>query len=347
MPRTKGITLASLAMLLVPAVLLGQDQNSARPGTINYIEGQVAIDGQVVRSSAQGTIDAQTGQVITTGNGRAEVLLTPGVFLRMGKNSAVKMISPDLTQTVVGLERGHADIEVDQIYKQNNIVVVNKGVQTRLLQTGLYAFTAATGTATGAATGAQPGLVQVFDGKAVVFDGNTPGQVERSLTASMPSEKPTIVKGGHELALTGDGGKPEHFDKNTAQNPLYNWSSLRSEYLGEANMQVASEYAGGYAGGAGYGPGWFWNEGLLGYTWLPGEGAFLNPFGYGFYSPYYLYGGGARLGYGGYGGYGRLGGYGRRGFAGGGYIATAGGFRGAAVSGFHGGGGGGAGGGRR
>ena len=56
----------------------------------------------------------------------------------------------------------------------------------------------------------------------------------------------------------------------------------------EANLDLAEEYA-GYPG---FYPGWYWAGYPFGYTWLPGAGLFWNPFGYGFYSPYYLYGGG-------------------------------------------------------
>jgi hypothetical protein len=339
MPRMKVVPLLSLATLLAPAALFGQNANPARPGTINYVEGQVAIDGQTVKQTSVGSAEAQTGQVVTTGEGRAEVLLTPGIFLRMGHNSAVKMISPDLTQTVVELERGHADIEVDQIYKQNDIVILNRGIQTRLLKTGLYGFDGG--------TAGEPGMLKVFDGKAVVFPANNPTNMQDSKNAQKPDE----VKGGHELALTGDGGKPQKFDKKAAENSLYDWGSLRSSYLNEANVQLASEYG----GGSGYAPGWMWDEGLYGYTWLPGEGAFLNPFGFGFYSPYYLYGGGPFIGYGGFGGYGGYGygrfgsgayahrgyglyggGLGRRGSAGG-FRRNVGGVRGG-NAGFHGGG---------
>src|SRR6202008_1192151 len=105
-------------------------------------------------------------------------------------------------------------------------------------------------------------------------------------------------------------------------------------YLGDANVQLASAYE----GEPGFAPGWFWDAGLYGYTWLPGDGAFFDPFGYGFYSPYYLYGGGFVYGYG-RGGYGRggyRGGYrqGQTGFHGG----SAGGFHGGYGGGFHGGG---------
>ena len=31
---------------------------------------------------------------------------------------------------------------------------------------------------------------------------------------------------------------------------------------------------------------------MMDYTWLPYDGMFMDPFGFGFYSPWYLYGGG-------------------------------------------------------
>jgi hypothetical protein len=273
----------------------------------------------------------QPGQVIATANGKAEILLTPGIFLRLGDDSTVQMVSPDLTHTEVRLERGQASVEVDQIYKQNTVLIDTPNGQTQLLQHGLYGFDAGNST------------VRVFDGKAAVY----PGQNLQS------NVKPIEVKGGRQLILNGEMVKPQRFDKDQAKNTdLYKWSSLRSAYLGDANIDLASEYA-GYGG---FTPGWYWAGGPFGYTWLPGDGLFWNPFGYGFYSPYYIYGGGFvyrrpgfygyRGGY--YGGHPIYGGHGYTGHPGvyrgngGAYHGNAGGgFHGEGGGGFHGGGGGG------
>jgi len=45
--------------------------------------------------------------------GKAEILLTPGAFLRVGGDSAVKMISPGLTNTQVEVQRGVYDFNAD------------------------------------------------------------------------------------------------------------------------------------------------------------------------------------------------------------------------------------------
>lgn len=319
-------------LVMLPLATLGvagfaqnanQNANPAQPGTLNYVEGQVSLAGNLLTNHSVGTTTLQPEQVIETQVGRTEVLLTPGVFVRLGANSALKIVSPDLTHTEVALIRGKADVEVDQIYKENDILVDQEGTQTQLLKPGLYAFNT------------QNHSLRIFDGKAAVFPINAPDNA-----------KPVIVKGGHKLLLTGDLAKPQHFNKDRSKDGLYAWSSLRSEYLGAANESLASEYA----GVDGFDPGWFWDQNLLGYTWLPGDGMMFSPFGFGFYSPFYLDGGGFMYGRGYYGrgNYGR-GGYGSRGGRVGGRPGGGmggGGFHGGG-GGFHGGGGGHGGGGHR
>jgi hypothetical protein len=56
-----------------------------------------------------------------------------------------------------------------------------------------------------------------------------------------------------------------------------NWSRLRSQYLAQANNQLAAQYY-----GPGFYPGWYWNPGMWGYTYL-GFGPFYSPFGWGYY----------------------------------------------------------------
>ncbi|HEY1994633.1 MAG TPA: FecR domain-containing protein [Edaphobacter sp.] len=296
----------TVSLATLSAVAFGQSGNVANPGTLNYIEGQASIEGRPLSSQSVGNTTLQAGQTLATANGKAEILLTPGIFLRLGDDSTVQMVSTDLTRTEIKLEQGHANVEVDQIYPQNTILIDLKNGQTQLLKNGLYAFDAANAT------------VRVFDGKAAVYSG-------ANLQANV---KPVDVKGGHQLVLNGEPIKPQGFNKDQASaDPLYKWSSLRSNYLGEANLNLAEEYA-GYSS---FYPGWYWAGGPFGYTWLPGDGLFWSPFGYGFYSPYYIRGGGFI-----YGGYGR-GFYGRGGY-------PVGGYRGGAVraggEGFHGGGGG-------
>jgi hypothetical protein len=251
--------LAASALLAIPVAAA----SSAIPGTLNYVEGQVAVAGQTVTSHSVGSVQLEPNQVLETGQGRAELLLTPGVFLRVGDNSAVRLISPGLADTRVEVLRGQAIVEVAELFKDNNLWVMMNGASTRLEKEGLYAFNATSG------------LVQVFDGQATVE------QADRHMD----------LKKGHQVAFGGPW-KATHFDPNSqaAQDPLYAWSNLRSEYEAEASMQSARTV---FVGGGSYwdGPGWYWNPYWDMYGFIPGDGIWYSPFGWPFYSPWaYGYG---------------------------------------------------------
>lgn len=275
MPRIKTIAISALAALFAPALFAMNTQNapvtnSAVPGTLNYVEGSARLDGQPITQSAVGRATLQAGQLLSTGNSRVEVLLTPGVFLRLGHNTTVKMLSPDLTDTAAAVERGRADVEVDQLFPQNRIHILLDHVPVQLVKTGLYEFNAGNDT------------VMTFDGMAV---------------ALRPNEKWVKVKDHHALNVAELAtAKPEKFNVDAQeQTGLYRWSSLRSDYLAEDNQQLAGEY------GYGYGPGWYWDPYALDYTFL-GPYGFYSPFGWGF-APFGWMGWGPGWGWGGYGGY--------------------------------------------
>ncbi len=244
----------------IPNTNLNQQGSFPDPGTLNYVQGSADVNGSPISNKSVGSVQLKAGQELTTGAGKAEVLLTPGIFLRVGSNSAVKMISPALEHTQVELEHGELGVEVDQIFKQNMIQIMDNGVTTQLIKTGYYEFSS------------QPPEAKVFDGQAEVQVGQ--GKWKK-------------VKGHHELALAeGAREKTESFNSHPANDDLYNWSKLRSQYLAEANNQIAGEYA--YE--PGFNPGWYWDPYMWDYTYL-GGGPFFSPFGWGFYPWGGLYGG--------------------------------------------------------
>jgi hypothetical protein len=232
----------------------------ALPGTINYVEGQVTIGDQTLDSKSVGSTTVQTGQTVTTEAGKAELLLTPGVFFRLGSQSAATLVSPSLTNTEIALNNGQAIVEVDDIHRDNLLRVQQDGATAQLLKTGVYGFDS------------ESGAVRVFKGEALVQDG----------------DRNVKVKAGHELEVkNGATLKTARFDKSAFENSdLYRFSNLRSEYLAEANTDAARVYV---AGGPGwFGPGWYWDPFFTAYTWIPGNGIFYSPFGWGFYSPLWV-----------------------------------------------------------
>src|ERR1700740_98474 len=148
--------------LLLSAPAWGADQNSRPvvPGTLNYVEGKVSLDGQTLGPEAIGSTVIEAGQTLSTEAGKAEILLTPGILLRVASNSAARMISPGLANTQVELERGQAIVEVAEIHPENNIRISQDALTVRLEKTGLYEFVV------------DGNHVGVFEGKAEVDTGS-------------------------------------------------------------------------------------------------------------------------------------------------------------------------------
>lgn len=250
--------LAALCLAALPAlgdVPNGQNNRGyPEPGALNYVQGSAFLAGRQLNDQNLGNSQLAPGQVLHTTTGKAEVLLTPGVFLRLDNQSAVKMISPDISNTRIELMKGEAGVEVDEIEPQNNLEIVVQGVTTRVLKRGFYEFTA------------DPPKVLVFTGQAQVETGNGNRQ---------------DVKKHHEMLLaSGADEKPHSFKIENAQDDLFNWSKLRSDYLAEASRQYANENGYSAARGwywnpwtpgwdLGWGPGWGWG---LGWGWGPGWG---------------------------------------------------------------------------
>ena len=135
---------STLASVVLAAVLSGPAwaTRTALPGTLNYVEGNASMGAQTLDSKSIGSVELQAGQSLTTANGKAEVLLTPGVFLRVGDNSSVRLISPSLIDTRVAVDKGEAMVEVAELHPENDIRVLEDGVSTQLVKTGLYDFDA-------------------------------------------------------------------------------------------------------------------------------------------------------------------------------------------------------------
>ena len=272
--------LGLLTALLLTATVSFADtnKNPAMPGTVNYVEGQVSIGAQDLTSKSVGSTQVDPGQSLTTATGKSEMLLTPGIFLRLGDHSSAQMVSSSLTNTQVAINEGEAMVEVDELHPQNDVKIAEVGVTTRIVKTGLYDFDA------------EHNVVRVINGKAEVQEN------DRNIT----------VKSGHQLALNTSGKlKPASFDKKAFEaTDLYRWSSLRSDYVAEANVDAArSYYVTGFYGSGWIGPGWYWDPWFAGYTFIPGDGIFYNPFGWGFYSPFWVYRSPLFVGFGGYYGY--------------------------------------------
>ncbi len=240
--------------LLVGSSAYGQYVISAHSGVIQLVDGRAFLDDKDVAPKFGQFPDIKQDQIFRTEEGRAEVLLTPGVFLRMGENSSIRMVSNRLTDTRVEVLGGSVMVECDEISKDNAILLMYKGDTVMLVKHGLYRIDT------------DPARVQVYDGEAVVKSES--GQL--------------TLKGGRQTGL-GAVVMAERFDKNSGDE-LYRWSGRRASYLAKANVSsaMALRSSGGYSGSFG---GWQFNP-LFGlFTFVPYTGIGYSPFGYGWWSP--------------------------------------------------------------
>jgi hypothetical protein len=231
----------------------------AVPGTINYVEGQATLNGQPLAAGETGTTVVQPNERLDTEAGYVEVLLTPGAFLRVGHNSEVVMPSLSLANIQVQVIRGSAMIEAADLVKDTVMQVSMNGATASIEKHGLYAFDA------------NQQLVRVLDGKARIAEG---------------SQVKSVGK-GDQVVLTSSKLKAHGFDKSAAEaDPLFVWSKARSQAEAESNIRVANNIV---VNGGWYGPGWYWDPFWADYAFLPGAGFLYSPFGWGFYSPGFVY----------------------------------------------------------
>src|ERR1700679_3998981 len=117
------------------AVCSAQSITSAHSGTLHYFEGDVSIDGAQVQPKVGKFQEIKVQSVLSTALGRAEVLLTPGVFLRLGENSSIRMIDNRLVSTRVDVLSGNVILESDDPQmdlKDSPVVLLYKNYEIRM-----------------------------------------------------------------------------------------------------------------------------------------------------------------------------------------------------------------------
>ena len=246
---------AILLSLAVPACW-AQAVISAHSGMVNFVEGDVHLADQPVKLDGAIFPEVKLGQTLSTQSGHAEILLTPGVFLRLDRNTSFQMISNKLADTQVEILGGSALVEADEILPDNRIAVKMGDSETVLLKTGLYHFNAAAG------------QVRTFAGKAQVSDASNSAELKRGRTLLVSS-------------LVGPSLTPDRFDRNKSKDELYAWSEQRDNRLELANISVARDTnSNSFSSSL-----WAWDPGMSMFTFLPRSGYLSNPFGMAWYSP--------------------------------------------------------------
>jgi hypothetical protein len=268
-----GLLAVILTLSAIPA--MAQPVISAKSGLISYVEGKVYLGDQIVEPSPTHFPDVKENAVVRTAEGRAEVLLTPGVVLRLGENSSFKMLTNRLIDTRLELLTGSAVVEADDIAKDTNVTLVCKDGTVSLSKKGLYRVDTA------------PARLKVFEG----------------LASAQVAGQNFEVASGKMLGLGGAIASVEKFDREDTDS-LDNWSRRRGELVAMANVSAAKQvHDSGCAGYSGLSfvtptsttsqqpclsdpcaPGWRYNPWYGMITYIPCGNAW-SPYGYRYWSP--------------------------------------------------------------
>ncbi|MEJ7848504.1 MAG: FecR family protein [Pyrinomonadaceae bacterium] len=244
---------------------------SAKAGGVNYVEGSVSIAKKQGRSGALLKSDKlEIGDKVSTGtDGKVEILLNPGSFLRLGANSSFEFKTTSLDDLQVSVSSGSAIFEV--FAAEDFTVSVNvPNTKFNLVQSGIYRVDVASDGI---------GTIEVWKGKAELADA-----------------KNTVVKGGREASFAGGNATVAKFDRDD-KDALENWSKARSKELSKVSgsfqrTQMRTALMQSFLGRQ-------WNMydsfGLWVFDPFGRNYCFL-PFGYGWQSPY-GYGFGSHVGW--------------------------------------------------
>ncbi len=256
-----------MILTLVAATAYGQNVISTQAGLINHTEGAVFLNDKPVKRAGVHFEQMRNTDRLSTGAGRAEVLLNPGTFLRLGQHSSVELVSGSITAPELRLLEGMAVVEALEIPKGSKVTLHAEGATITIAKRGLYRLDQS------------PARLRVFDGQAEAAAGD--GKI--------------TVKRGREV-IFGQQLAAAKFNRKSTDS-LDAWSRVRAGLLARANFVGAQSFRDRQ--GLSF---WGWDP-LLGiYTFFPRNGLYISPYGYYFYSPgevYRYYGSDAQGGGGG------------------------------------------------
>ncbi len=257
--RLRALGFLALAGSLLPSAS-AQSVISARSGLVNYFEGEVFLDGQPLASKPGIYAKLKPGATLMTAEGRAEVLLTPNTYFRIGEKSTMRMLSDSLSDTRVELMAGSASIDSANAPAGDFVKVVFKDSTIRILKPGRYRVDA------------EPAQFRVFEGEADVARDGKSTKIESAQI--MPLDGAPVVKRFTQgsdglLDIWADERSSLIADKmvnsQSVTDPLTdNGPDLSADltaplgpYAGYIPLAGAPTMVGGgyaYGGGYGYGP---------------------------------------------------------------------------------------------
>lgn len=213
-----------LAALLFVSPMSSKAQNrekfviSARAGGINAVTGKASMHAKGTSEWQQLTIkeDLTAGDVVKTGfDGRVEMLLNPGSYLRVGENTEFELTNNSLDNLEVRLLRGIAVVEATGAEDTElSINIITPDTRMAIVRRGLY--------------------------RVNVVPGNSTELIVRKGRVMLGDDSHTKVKSGNKVVFasgTFSVAKLRKEEKKHSDN-LEAWSKQRAETVAQANRQI-------------------------------------------------------------------------------------------------------------
>lgn len=278
------LALAVLATL-IPLSSFAQNREkfviSARAGGVNAVTGRASMRPHGNAEWQQLTIkeDLEAGDVVKTGlDGRVEMLLNPGSYMRVGENSEFELADNSLENLEVRLLRGTAIVEVTGADDEELFIgITTPHTRMSIIRRGLYRVNVIPGDAT---------ELIVRKGRVILEDTHTK------------------VKGGNKVVFNAGSfsvAKLKEADKD--RDTVEVWSKDRAQTLAKANSQISGRMIlalarsfdsdwgmNGYGRRGGF---WWYNADWNCYTLVPFNFGWSSPYGGSYSSSFYggYYGG--------------------------------------------------------
>src|ERR1700683_5383271 len=143
-PRARLIVVVFAGGVVLAGVGLAQRVISAKSGLVLFVQGRVSVEGGPLKTG-ESYRQLKDGESLSIDRGRAEVLLNPGMILRLGDMSRLHMDDVKLTDACVSLQSGSAVITVNYILKTDRIRLLAGGNVILMKKEGVYRLDIAQG----------------------------------------------------------------------------------------------------------------------------------------------------------------------------------------------------------
>ncbi len=187
---------------------------SSKAGKVNLVEGAVLVERKNGKNTGLDKSDELVvGEKVSTGsNGKAEILLNPGSYLRLAENSEFEFTTTGLDDLQLKLNRGSAIFEVITNSNQGFIIgIQTPQTKTFILESGVYRIDILADNST---------KVSVWKGKAQIGEKDA-----------------QFIKGGKSATVKNSQVAVSKFDRDN-KDSLDNWSKIRAKDLMAINAKL-------------------------------------------------------------------------------------------------------------